>query len=346
VAAVAVDASKFSWSVALLTASPLILAGFFAPKGSGHPAVGLAFLLFIGSSVHVASTSWLMTLGEVRQKIRRSPYRYIVAPAALIATASILAASLSTSTMSWLLLSYFGWQFFHFQKQNLGMSALSASSSRVPPLTKLERQTLTLSGVFAIAGLLSRPEVLQTNLGYRIGSLFDSAGVLLLATAVLGTCNVLRRPLADRSPGFVAVYVMSLLFGARIFLFTSPYAAVGGMVAAHGLQYLYLLGVLCRGGAGGTARIRAVGVLANVALIGGIVLSSMSHLHSEGPALRVLFGAYLGVVMSHFVVDAGIWRLRDPESRALVRNRATFLLPTKGSPPSSTVADVSSSGVV
>jgi len=25
----------------------------------------------------------------------------------------------------------------------------------------------------------------------------------------------------------------------------------------------------------------------------------------------VLFGAYLAVVMTHFVIDAGVWRLRD-----------------------------------
>ena len=35
--------------------------------------------------------------------------------------------------MAWLLLAYFGWQFFHFQKQNLGMAALAASVHRVDP---------------------------------------------------------------------------------------------------------------------------------------------------------------------------------------------------------------------
>jgi hypothetical protein len=51
-----------------------------------------------------------------------------------------------------------------------------------------------------------------------------------------------------------------------------------------------------------------------------------SHLHSGGPAERWIFGAYLGTVMAHFVVDAGLWRLRDPFPRAFLARRVPYLM--------------------
>jgi hypothetical protein len=35
--------------------------------------------------------------------------------------------------------------------------------------------------------------------------------------------------------------------------------------------------------------------------------------------------AYTGVVVWHFLADARLWRLRDPEVRAIVRRRFDFL---------------------
>jgi hypothetical protein len=65
----------------------------------------------------------------------------------------------------------------------------------------------------------------------------------------------------------------------------------------------------------------------NVALAGGAVLGTASHLHGAAPVGRLLFGAYLGAVMAHFVVDAGLWRLRDPFPRAFLASRVPSLVP-------------------
>ena len=52
--------------------------------------------------------------------------------------------------------------------------------------------------------------------------------------------------------------------------------------------------------------------------MGGALLSGASHLHGFPPAIRLVFGAYLGVVTAHFVIDAGFWRMRDPFPRAFL----------------------------
>ncbi len=117
-------------------------------------------------------------------------------------------------------------------------------------------------------------------------------------------------------------YLTCLLFFVPAFVFGSPYAAVGGMTIAHGLQYLLLVAMIAGGAPladrNRLSRVLRVAVLANVAFIGGAALSSASHLHNAGPAGRLIFGAYLGVVMAHFVIDAGLWRMRDPLARNIL----------------------------
>ena len=145
-----------------------------------------------------------------------------------------------------------------------------------------------------------------------------AAGVILLA----------RRAPAQRARGFCVMYLMGLFFPVPVFVFASPYAAVGGMTIAHGMQYLLLVSLVGAGGSGGEGRTLRLAVLCNVALIGGAVLAAASHMHSGGPAERLVFGAYLGAVMAHFVVDAGLWRLRDPFPRAFLARRVPYLMRT------------------
>jgi hypothetical protein len=67
-------------------------------------------------------------------------------------------------------------------------------------------------------------------------------------------------------------------------------------------------------------------LLLNIALLGGLALATASHLHDGTAAARAVYGAYLGVTMAHFVVDAGIWRLRDEFPRQFLTTRLPYLL--------------------
>jgi hypothetical protein len=100
------------------------------------------------------------------------------------------------------------------------------------------------------------------------------------------------------------------------------------MTIAHGLQYLLLVGLVA-GGAVPQGRLVRLGMLANIALIGGAALSWTSHLHNANQAVRLLFGAYLGVVMAHFVMDAGLWRMRDPLARQFITSQLPYLVPQR-----------------
>ncbi len=132
------------------------------------------------------------------------------------------------------------------------------------------------------------------------------------------------------------MYGLALLFPLPIFVFGSPYAAVAGMTMAHGLQYLLLMGLVAARGQP-RERVGGVAALCTLAVLGGAVLNLISHLHGDGLPLRLLFGVYLGVLAAHFVVDAGIWRLREPFVRAFLSQRVGYLVHS----PRSYVATVS-----
>jgi hypothetical protein len=231
---------------------------------------------------------------------------------------------LSPASFTWLLLPFFGWQFFHFAKQNLGMVALAASSAGVASPRPAERRTLLAVGVAGIGGLIAHPALLQLRVDPRLGALFPVAALVFVTAVVAGVALLVRRPAAQRPAGFSAMYLMALLFSLPVFVFGSPYAAVGGMTVAHGMQYLLLVGLVA---AGSGARLVRLAALCNVALLGGVALEKASHLHGAALAERLLFGAYLGAVMAHFVIDAGLWRLRDPFPRAFMARRVPYLVP-------------------
>jgi hypothetical protein len=299
-----------------------------APPGSAPPALGLAWLLFVGSSAHVAATGWLYTLPEVRAYARQHPARLVRVPVALIGGSAVAAAFISPALIAWCLLPYYAWQFFHFQKQNVGMAALAASVRGVPSPRPAERRAVMTAGCAGIAALIAHPGLLQLGIGRDpLAPLYPAAAVVFAGALVAGVAALARRPAGDRAGWFCVIYLISLGFWIPPFVFGSQYAAVGGMTIAHGLQYLLLVGMVAAGNGQGHGRVVRLALLCNIALAGGAVLSAASHLHGAAPAGRLLFGAYLGAVMAHFVIDGGLWRLRDPFPRAFLAARAPSLVP-------------------
>jgi hypothetical protein len=340
-------AQVWLWSSALLTLGALVAGAALASPATASPVQALTLLLFLGSSVHVAATAYLFTLPGVRAHARTHPGRYLRAPAGLIAVAALVTVVLRPSQYGWVLLPYFCWQFSHFQKQNVGVVALAGGAVARHGPGRAERRALLLAGWAGILALASRPALLQLHIDPHLSLFYDGAAALAVVAVCDGVRALLARPRAERPAGYCVVFLTSLCFFAPIFLFHSAYAAVAGMTIAHGVQYLVLVGLMSSGGesgggrpGGGRGGDRVVGVAAfvTIALLGGIALSAASHLHGGPAAERVLFGLYLGLVMTHFVVDAGLWRLRQPFPRALLASRLPYLVapsvPAPSVPPS------------
>jgi len=311
----------------LLTLLPVVVAVALAPPEGTHPGPGLVWLLFVGSSAHVGATAWFYTVAEVRGHMRCHPVRYVWAPLLLLVLTAGAVLTAPSRLLVDALLAFFAWQFFHFQKQNLGIAALAARALGVPSLTRAERLALVWAGCGGIVALIARPALLQLSPDLDLRSLFAVGAAIFAAAAVIGGYSISRRQPAARPGAFVVVYSASLLFFAPVFVFGSPYAAVAGITMAHGLQYLLLVGLLS-GAPSGSSPSPPIGVLlmVNISLIAGLGLNQASHLHSAQGIARAVYGAYLGLVMAHFVIDAGLWRLRDEFPRSFLTRRLPYLL--------------------
>ena len=129
------------------------------------------------------------------------------------------------------------------------------------------------AGYAGIAGLVAHPGLLQLKISPGLSGLYPAAAWSSPERRRPASSLLARRPASDRAfrPVCLLPHVAPLL--VPVFVFGSPYAAVGGMTIAHGLQYLLLVGLVAAGtGADQAGRCR-LAVLGNVALVGGAVLS-------------------------------------------------------------------------
>ena len=321
-------ARAWVWTTVLVTAGALVSAVILAPPAGTPPLRALTWLLFVGSSVHVASTGWLFTLPAVRAYARHHTLRCLWVPVGLVGLGVTAAAVASPAMFRWLLMPFFGWQFWHYQKQNIGVMALAASAEGVAPLVPAERRPLQLAGASAIAALAARPGLLGLRVAPVAHALFPLAGAAYAIAVGAGFAAIAMRPRRRRTAGFCATYAISLFFAIPVFCASSPYAAVGGMTVAHGLQYLLLVSLAASADRRSrTYPIARLALLANISLIGGAALNWASHLHNALLPERLVFGAYVGIVMAHFVIDAGLWRMRDPLARHFVATHLPYLVP-------------------
>jgi len=231
----------------------------------------------------------------------------------------------------------FSWQLWHFHRQNLGIVALAATSRSLPTPSRAERYPLTIAAGAAIAAFLARPGLLQVRVNPRMGALLPASAAVFAGAVAAGVLAYRRRS----HLGYCVAYGSALLFFVPVFLYRSPYAAVGGLTVAHGLQYLVLVGMVTDGG-GRASRpdaTAAAGAAVFVLVVGGL-LSIASHLHTAGAVLRLAYGAYIGLVASHFVIDAAIWRLRDPFPRRFLGARVPCLVPESSPDSDRSASDI------
>jgi hypothetical protein len=316
------------WTMVLVTGGALISAAALAPGSSGKPGHLLVWLLFVGSSVHVASTGWFITSPEVRRHAVTNDRRGLIGlPLCCVVACGIAALLIPVHLLDWVLLAVLAWQFHHFQKQNLGLVALAATSAGLRGPRPLERRLIMFAGLCGIAALLSDPRLLQLDIYRPLGAVTATAFTGYVAALVLGSLALLRGR-GKRPASSCALSLMALLFPLPIFIFRSPYAAVSGMTIGHGLQYLILMGLVAQGGRTAGRRHREFARICAIALAGGLALSAASHLHVSGTApLRGVFGLYVGLICAHFLVDARLWHLSRPFPRTFLGARLPFLLP-------------------
>jgi hypothetical protein len=322
------EREHFYQALAAATLVPLLLMPILARF---HPASGgitgiRNLLIFLGGTGHVALTAFFYTDRELYALFKSHKARYVVVPILLILGTAIAYATLGAFASAHVLLAYFAWQTYHYMRQNYGIVAFVGLSTGSGPPRFLERVILNV-GVFAGILWMVRLMALQVN------TVFDGYDGLLYETGLLAYFFIppllvaawMRSPELRESPTRAAFVFLFALFYLPTFLFDDLGSAISSYAFAHGLQYFVFMYHVGRGGDPPRPGRRLL-LLGVCCLVFGSLLLAMSHQELWGRVGKLVFGGYLGFVMTHFVVDAGIWRMREPLQRRYLSRRFAFLL--------------------
>lgn len=284
----------------------------------------LVCLNFVGANFHVASTGWFFTDPQMRGHFRAHPVRYLVVPVLAVVVAAALFQFADRTQRGYLLVAFFCWQLWHYQKQNIGVLSFVAAGTGSGPLSAWERRTLNVAAVAGILGFFSLNKIGLSSLAPQFEQLHQlGMAVYLLVPVALGIA-ILRTPALRHNRLRLGYLVLTASFFLPTYLFDDQMSATMGYAIAHGLQYVVFMGVVS---AGKRAPIASLVILAGISTLGALLLNAAIQAPdiSGLPYAYAIYGAFVGAVVAHFVLDAGIWRLREPFQRGYMRERFFFV---------------------
>jgi hypothetical protein len=318
---------RFFSALLFVTAVPLCAYGLSEAlwTESGGAQRASLWVTFLGSSGHVAASFFFYTDSRVRgYMLANARGRFVWAPLSVIAAASLFFAT-AGPLLPYGVTLYWIWQTHHYTRQNHGILSFVGRAYGGAP-SELERTALTLAGVGGVIGALTfvapYRDTFLAHFGWHLHHIALGsyvAGWLCFAAA----CIRDRRTLRTAHPLRSIVALAMMLFYLPLFLFRNPQLAVGSYAMAHGLQYLIFMGYVAAVPRAALLR-RALALVVFVVALGS-ALDFLQRAEHFGDYRMAVFGAYLGIVMWHFLLDAGIWRLSEPFQRGYMSERFAFL---------------------
>jgi hypothetical protein len=312
--------------IAAVTVLPIVFVPFSQHVlSNGDSALGVLIVLsFIGNNFHVAASSWFFTDREMRAHFREHPKRYFIVPALLIAGCTLLFQFADKPLRGWTLAGFFAWQLWHYQKQNVGVLSFIAAGTGSGPLSAWERRTLATAAFAGILGFFNLNKIGLGDWAAEFAALHQLGAVAYLAVPVLLVIAVVKTPALGASRLRLAFLVLGASFFLPTYLFDDPMSATMGYALAHGLQYVVFMGIVS---VRRRAPIASLMTLLGLSVLGALLLNDAVAAPdlADLPYGLAIYGVFVGIVMSHFVLDAGIWRLREPFQRGYMRERFAFV---------------------
>jgi hypothetical protein len=329
--------------VALLISTWLPIAFFIllapAGEGVGGGLAGVKYVLLFLGTAHVPTTFFFYTDREFNEIIRSHKVRYVYVPILLTIATGLAFALSSYRFQAFILLAYWAWQAFHYGRQNVGIYAFAsiAQTGRAPHRAEklaIEFGTiLGILGTFKILGMAVAPDYLHSTFNrlYSVG-FFAFAAVFVFSLAVY------LKFYRDTTAFKTLFFFTSVFFFYPVFISTEMNVAFLSYAIAHGLQYIIFMTVISAKAKGNDeprkALRRNVWKLLLLLVVAGLAFWRVGDLKQvelvknswfyTGVA-DFLFGAVLGATMSHFVIDAGAWKLSMSRQRAYISKRFDFI---------------------
>lgn len=336
------DAARLRFLLALLLSTWIPMLFFFSLAQMEATYFSISSMksvfVFLGTA-HVPATLFFYTDRNFSHIVRAHKARYIYFPIALTIGAGLLVAFSNATTQAYLFLVFWGWQAFHYGRQNLGIYSFTSIAQQTGAPHKLEKLAIDLAticgilGTFRILGMGVAPDNLHSTLNglFEVGK-FGYFGVIIFGLYVYARNFQRTTPLKS-------VFFWTLvLFFLPIYLSNDINVTFLSYAIAHGVQYIVFMGIVSLNTEPGE-RAKALRYQNGLKLMGLMLLFGI--LFYKADALRsfelvksngflvwsfdFLFGAVLGATMAHFVIDAGAWRLSKLPQREYMSKRFGFI---------------------
>ena len=274
-------------------------------------------LLFIASQAHVGASFYFYTDGDMRRfMLRQRPARFIWGVLGIIVAypiASVLVSQIPQSelqfTLVFLLISiYSAWQVHHYSRESRGILSFLGKAENAP-LSPAESRALSLTALAGIIGVLGFSYPAAQKLQELVG-LLPTVSLALMAAGWLVWLASLVRERPQHSWRRQLAMALTLAFFFPLYFFDDIFPAFFSFATAHGLQYFVFMGAVSKPSSKNWKPMLTMITCAVV--IGGLIL-----------VVPLVVG--LGVVMAHFVLDAGVWKLSEPFQRSYMAKRFPFL---------------------
>ncbi len=282
----------------------------------------LVFIEFAGGGAHVAAGYYFFLEKEGRAILLMNWPRTILVPLGMVLVYGMVFLKGTPALKAAALLFYFVWQTWHYQRQNFGVASFMMRAGQQAPLGSKEKLPMQLAVVAAILALVKLYNLGNGLVQPPVVHIIWIAAACVQGVAVLAAVavafSIRHQPGAARR---MTVIGLGTLFFLPSFLYGNPVDAVLSYALAHGLQYLVFMGYI-----GDRQERRLVSWMRLVVLtlaLGGLL--AVLQRGGNSPAKAFLFGVYLSVVMTHFVMDGIIWRLRHAPQRAYMGKIFSFV---------------------
>jgi hypothetical protein len=285
---------------------------------------------------HVGLTSFFYADKDMQTFFKDRPLRYILVPIVLaIATGLYWQLLPAVYTANFLVL-FFIWQTYHYQKQNYGILCFLNAATGSSPITRLERAIVELSAIAGILGLFQRSNLFNGTFVVPYMPFLYQAGLYLNGIVFVILLIAITTVPAIRSNKLRSIFlVICALFYLPTFIVNDPGAAIASYAYAHGLQYYVFMYFVAASHRRHQNDNRIV-LMISAAISGITILTLFADRTIWGNVSGFIFGIYLSIVMSHFIIDAGIWKVRGNFQRSYMKTAFPFIFKPRPMPSAST----------
>lgn len=302
--------------VSLYAASliPIVSVPLLASLKNPATVYALDAFQFVAGYCHVGLTPFFYTEASLKDFFQKNAAIYFWLPLAILAGTGLTFALAPSSILQNLLIPYFVWQTWHYQRQNFGALSFVANLTQSGKVTAEERRLLNLGVIAGILGLFKLQMAgQQTLLQNQFDLLYQSGSLMLIGLVAFFIYTLFKHRNLFASPIRLGFLFIATFFYLPTFLFPDVISGVSSYAFAHGMQYFVFMAFVAKGD--------TIKPLIKLLSIGAVV-GTLIYLCA---GIQVLLGLVLGAAMAHFVVDGHLWKMGQPFQRAYLKRSFDFI---------------------